>query len=59
MVAYAAKDGTTADDGTSGHSPYPPVDFFTYLTIARVTGPDTLIALSYPPDTFMLTVSGL
>ena len=35
--------------------PFPPKDLSTEIKAAKAAGPDTLIALSYPPDTFMLT----
>jgi branched-chain amino acid transport system substrate-binding protein len=35
--------------------PYPPVDLSAQIKAAKAAGADTLIALSYPPDTFMLT----
>jgi branched-chain amino acid transport system substrate-binding protein len=35
--------------------PFPPKDLTTEIKAAKAAGPDTLIALSYPPDTFMLT----
>ena len=35
--------------------PFPAKDLTTEIKAAKAQGPDTLIALSYPPDTFMLT----
>jgi branched-chain amino acid transport system substrate-binding protein len=35
--------------------PNPPKDLATEIKAAKAAGPDSLIALSYPPDTFMLT----
>ena len=35
--------------------PFPPKDLSTEIKAAKAANPDTLIALSYPPDTFMLT----
>ena len=34
---------------------FPPTDLSTQIKAAKAANPDTLIALSYPPDTFMLT----
>jgi branched-chain amino acid transport system substrate-binding protein len=34
-------------------------DLSTQIKAAKATGPDTLIALSYPPDTFMITEQAL
>src|SRR3990170_1657046 len=35
--------------------PFPPTDLSTQVKAAKAANPDTMIALSYPPDTFMLT----
>jgi len=35
--------------------PFPPKDLSTEIKAAKAANPDTMIALSYPPDTFMLT----
>lgn len=35
--------------------PFPPKDLSTEIKAAKAAKPDTMIALSYPPDTFMLT----
>jgi branched-chain amino acid transport system substrate-binding protein len=35
--------------------PFPPTDLSAQVKAAKAANPDTLIALSYPPDTFMLT----
>jgi branched-chain amino acid transport system substrate-binding protein len=35
--------------------PFPPTDLSTQIKAAKAANPDTMIALSYPPDTFMLT----
>lgn len=35
--------------------PFPPKDLTTEIKAAKAAGPDSMIALSYPPDTFMLT----
>jgi branched-chain amino acid transport system substrate-binding protein len=35
--------------------PFPPSDLSTQIKAAKAANPDTMIALSYPPDTFMLT----
>lgn len=35
--------------------PSPPQDLSTQIKAAKATNPDSMIALSYPPDTFMLT----
>jgi branched-chain amino acid transport system substrate-binding protein len=34
---------------------FPPTDLSTQIKAAKATNPDTMIALSYPPDTLMLT----
>jgi branched-chain amino acid transport system substrate-binding protein len=39
--------------------PFPPTDLSTQIKAAKATNPDTFIALSYPPDTFMLTEQAL
>jgi branched-chain amino acid transport system substrate-binding protein len=39
--------------------PFPPTDLSTQIKAAKAAGPDTLIALSYPPDTFMITEQSL
>jgi branched-chain amino acid transport system substrate-binding protein len=39
--------------------PFPPQDLSTQMKAAKATAPDTLIALSYPPDTFMITEQAL
>jgi branched-chain amino acid transport system substrate-binding protein len=39
--------------------PFPPQDLSTQIKAAKATGPDTMIALSYPPDTFMITEQAL
>jgi branched-chain amino acid transport system substrate-binding protein len=38
---------------------YPPQDLTTQIKAAKATNPDTVIALSYPLDTFMLTEQSL
>ena len=35
--------------------PFPPTDLSTQIKAAKAANPDTMIALSYPPDTLMLT----
>jgi branched-chain amino acid transport system substrate-binding protein len=35
--------------------PFPPTDLSAQIKAARATNAETMIALSYPPDTFMLT----
>jgi branched-chain amino acid transport system substrate-binding protein len=35
--------------------PFPPKDLSAQIKAAKATNPDSMIALSYPPDTFMLT----
>lgn len=35
--------------------PFPPTDLSTQVKAAKAANPDTMIALSYPPDTLMLT----
>jgi branched-chain amino acid transport system substrate-binding protein len=39
--------------------PFPPQDLSTQIKAAKATEPGTLIALSYPPDTFMITEQAL
>jgi branched-chain amino acid transport system substrate-binding protein len=38
---------------------FPPQDLSTQIKAAKASGPDTFIALSYPPDTFMITEQSL
>ena len=35
--------------------PFPPTDLSAQIKAAKTANPDTLIAVSYPPDTFMIT----
>jgi branched-chain amino acid transport system substrate-binding protein len=39
--------------------PFPPKDLSTQVKAAKASGADTFIALSYPPDTFMITEQSL
>jgi branched-chain amino acid transport system substrate-binding protein len=39
--------------------PFPPQDLSTQIKAAKATEPGSLIALSYPPDTFMITEQSL
>jgi branched-chain amino acid transport system substrate-binding protein len=39
--------------------PFPPTDLSTQIKAAKATAPDSFIALSYPPDTFMITEQAL
>ncbi len=39
--------------------PFPPKDLSTQINAAKATGPDSFIALSYPPDTVMITEQSL
>jgi branched-chain amino acid transport system substrate-binding protein len=39
--------------------PFPPKDLSTQINAAKASGSDSFIALSYPPDTFMITEQSL